>query len=431
MKIIYYHTSWACYGRNYKVADIPIDYTPNLQYAFFNVGQDGKIFSGDTWADFEQRYTNSGIQPYDSWNTTDANTFYGNFGQFKKLKDSGKQFNLGLSIGGWSWSKNFSPAVSTSLNRSNFIKSLLDIFRKFPIFNSVSIDWEYFSNDGINYGDVGNLANKDDEKNLKILLTDLRYALQSNGMSNYKIAVCCSADPDKVKFNISEMSKLVDELHIMTYDFHDGNWGETKSGHHTNPLKSSKWKFSCEESIDFYLKNGAEANKLYIGGAFYSRGFSNTTELGGSANGGSLDMSWEKGVVDYKQLPLEGSMEFNDPESKGAYSYDPFKKIINTYDNTVSLEEKCNLVRKYNIGGMIIWETSGDVRDTSSNRSLIKFLHNQVIQPKPLPPPIQPITINPQPTQPVTNPTKSSKLHVSLTLDDKFNLVSSNVSNID
>jgi chitinase len=222
------------------------------------------------------------------------------------------------------------------------------------------------------------------------------------------------------------MSKLVDELHVMTYDFHDGNWGETTSGLHTNPLKSSKWKFSCEESIQYYLDNGAEPSKVFIGGAFYSRGFSNSLQLGGPASGGSPDMSWEPGSVDYNKLPLNGSIETNDPESKGAFSYDSTRKVLNTYDNKISLKEKCNLIRKYNIGGMIIWELSGDVRDINSDRNLVKFLYDQSTIPQQpyIPPPKTPE----QPTNPT--PTRSGRMHVTLTLDEKLNLVSSNVVNL-
>jgi hypothetical protein len=57
-----------------------------------------------------------------------------------------------------------------------------------------------------------------------------------------------------------------------------------------------------------------------IGGAFYSRGFGNTTGPGMAASGPSSDKTWEAGSVDYNKLPLPGATEFNDPESKAAFS---------------------------------------------------------------------------------------------------------------
>lgn len=112
---IYYHTSWACYGRNFHVKDLPIDNLTDVAYAFFNVGPDGKVFSGDAWADFDNPYIGTGVNPQNTWSTPPDQL--GNLGQFNKLRKQGKKFNLHLSVGGWSWSGNFSKAVSTPQTR--------------------------------------------------------------------------------------------------------------------------------------------------------------------------------------------------------------------------------------------------------------------------------------------------------------------------
>jgi chitinase len=52
------------------------------------------------------------VGPADTWEDSSVNKA-GNFGQLKKLKEAGKKFNLHLSVGGWTWSKNFSLAVRT------------------------------------------------------------------------------------------------------------------------------------------------------------------------------------------------------------------------------------------------------------------------------------------------------------------------------
>ena len=408
-RAIYYHANWSCYGRNFQVKDIPEDVV-DIAYAFWDIKPDGTIVTGDSWADYDKRYTgNDSLQPPDTWNDTTTNTFFGNFGQFKKLRDSNRKLNVTLSIGGWSWSKNFSPAMSTDTTRTNLASNIISLFKKYPIFTGVSLDWEYVSNDGINYGHDGNLASPQDSSNFTLFLQTLRSAFDSNSMNNYTISMCCVADPDKAKFDIEQMHTYIDELHVMTYDFHDGNWGETKAAHHTNPRKSSAGKFSCEEAADYYISRGVPSTKVFIGAAFYSRGFANTDGLGKSASGGSPDMSWEKGVVDYKGLPLSGAIEFIDPESKGAYSYDPVKRILNTYDNKESIIEKCKIVYEKNLGGILIWENSAD-KPVNDPRSLVAALRDNLTHgtpsniqpPTPTPVPIQPPTPTPVPIQPPT-----------------------------
>jgi chitinase len=167
-RAIYYHTSWSNYGRNYQVKDIP-ENVIDIAYAFWDVKSDGSIITLDSWADIDKRYVANGVEPLDNWNDTNSN-FYGNFGQFKKMLDKKRALNIMLSLGGWTNSKNFSDMVSKDVSRTNFVNNLINIFHKYPIFNGVSIDWEYLSNDGVNYGNVGNSVSKDDCANFIILL---------------------------------------------------------------------------------------------------------------------------------------------------------------------------------------------------------------------------------------------------------------------
>ena len=98
-RAIYYHTSWACYGRNYQVKDIPEDVV-DIAYAFYNIDSTGRVFSGDPWADTDKRYIgNEGVPPEDTWDgSVPPRPFYGNFSQFQKLKNAGRRLNIQLSI---------------------------------------------------------------------------------------------------------------------------------------------------------------------------------------------------------------------------------------------------------------------------------------------------------------------------------------------
>jgi chitinase len=406
-RVIYYHTNWSCYARNFQVKDIPNDVT-DIAYAFWDVNADGSICSRDVWADTDKRYTNAAdsIPPPDDWNNPVG--LFGNFGQFKKLLDSGRKLNVTLSLGGWSWSKHFSDAVSTENTRTRFVTNIVETLNKYPIFNGVSLDWEFVSNDGVNYGHTGNTVSRSDSKNFVLFLKQLRNTFnQDNRIKHYTIAMCCVAAPEKAKFDVEQMHPYLDELHVMTYDFHDGNWGETKTAHHTNPRKSSHGKWSCEEAADYYLSRGVPAHKIFIGAAFYSRGFANTNGLGQPASGGSPDMSWEKGVVDYKALPMPGAQEFLDPESKAAYSYDPVKRVFNSYDNRESILEKCRIVYEKNLGGVLVWENSAD-KPVHDPRSLVATLRDHLTHGRPsgTVPPAQPLTqpLTQPPAQPLTQP---------------------------
>lgn len=222
-RAIYYYTSWSTYGRNYQIKDIPDEVT-DICYAFYNVDSNGNVFSGDAWADTDKRFIGEqSVTPPDTWNESNPGAFYGNFGQIKKLQEKRKRenkadLNVQLSVGGWTWSKYFSDAVSTDSKRSVFVNNLIDIFKRYPIFNGVSIDWEYPSNDGVNYGNDGNVVRREDSANLILFLKQLRAAFLGNRMGHFKIAMCCTAAPQKAMFDVESTIPLIDEFHIMTYD---------------------------------------------------------------------------------------------------------------------------------------------------------------------------------------------------------------------
>lgn len=82
-KVTVYHTNWAQYGRDFQVSDLPVDYISDVAYAFFDVRADGSVVSGDTWADFDKRFTGANsVQPADTWMNDDQ----GVWGMFSTVK---------------------------------------------------------------------------------------------------------------------------------------------------------------------------------------------------------------------------------------------------------------------------------------------------------------------------------------------------------
>ena len=337
-KAIYYFTQWGIYGRNYTVADIP-ECVTDIVYAFWNIDPIKGVFSGDLWADTGKQFGSD----------------LGNFGALQSLKKK-RKINVGLGIGGWTFSANFSTVVSTEAYRNNFVNSLKDIETTYPgLFDSWCIDWEYPGSDGINYGNAGNVVSPKDSDNFLLLLKAIKIAFPNKGIS-----ICTASDPSKIKFDILGASKIVDELHVMTYDLKSSSFGDTLTSHQTNPRKSSYSNLSCEESAKYVISLGVNSSKVFIGGVLYSRGFANSNGPNTPCSGIVSDMSWEAGVCDYKTLPRPGAIEYLDPETKAAYSYDPVKKIVNSYDNPDSIKEKCKIIAEQNLGGIIFWEIDGD-----------------------------------------------------------------------
>jgi chitinase len=93
------------------------------------------------------------------------------------------------------------------------------LFQSWPAFKGVSIDWEYLSSNGVNYGNTGNVVSTADGANFVSFVQVLRGLFQQNGMGDYTIAMCCTPAPEKIQFDVASLVPYLDEWHIMAYEY--------------------------------------------------------------------------------------------------------------------------------------------------------------------------------------------------------------------
>lgn len=415
-KAIYYHTNWAMYSRNYDIADLPKD-TQEIVYSFLGLHKNtstglyeigyqtgypvqNEPATSDNWADFqvpfnENSFIERSLMPFDeAWPEGTFDSPKGNYGQMNKMASNGYITRATLSIGGWSYSTHFSDACLDEANRNSVCMSVINHFKVHKFFKGISFDWEYPSNQGASLGDPKNKTRAGDGDRFVLLCKKMRELFNANNMTDYTISAAISAAPEKIEGHLplKELNKYLDEFHIMTYDFQDGTWpGNFFSGHHCNLYhKPGITAYSADESAQFFISKGIPSNKLFIGAAFYSRGFGNTAlPLGSGCVGGSKYYSYETGMADYQHIKNGGigvalgtdvprrvaefsGTEYWDDEMRAAYSYNPDTKDLISYDNERSLCEKVAYIHQHNLGGIIIWESSND-------GNLLKTKLNEII----------------------------------------------------
>ncbi|KXS12939.1 glycoside hydrolase family 18 protein [Gonapodya prolifera JEL478] len=378
-KVVYYFPNWCIYARGYPPKSIPLDFVDEITYAFFALKPNAAGFYvptlTDAWADTDKKFGDEeSVEPFDS--VQPHQPFYGNFNQIKKLKAKKPSFCVGMSIGGWTMSAHFSDAVATPQSQLAFAEGVLDVLRKYPgIFSTIDFDWEYISPGGKNYGQPGNVVRPDDGQNFVRFLHVMRKRLDETGCGAIKLTAAVVGTPEKLDgLPVEAMNQYIDEFRVMTYDFGSSAWGPCAAGHQANLYPTPYGPQSGDRAIKAYLSRGVPAHKLFLGVAFYSRGFANTAGLGHPSSGVVHNKSVEDGVSEYRDLPVPGATEFWDPVARAGYCYDPRTKDLNSYDTTESVKEKCAYVHQHGLGGLIVWEISGDVRDVNHPRSLIRAI---------------------------------------------------------
>ena len=106
--LVAYFAAWSIYSRSYFVADIPGDRITHINYAFANIGSDGRLALGDAWADVEKAF------PGDTWDQP----LRGNFNQLIQLKKKYPHLRTLISVGGWV--SLVSPSLSLFLDQVTF-----------------------------------------------------------------------------------------------------------------------------------------------------------------------------------------------------------------------------------------------------------------------------------------------------------------------
>ncbi|OBZ91688.1 Endochitinase B [Choanephora cucurbitarum] len=282
----------------------------------------------------------------DSWDDQ-GNNLYGNFKQFYLLKQRYRHLKVSISIGGWTWSKNFGGVVCDSEKRQRFVESSVKLVSDFGL-DGIDIDWEYPKNDK-------------EALHYVHLLYDIRIALDkyqeecgqlSQPRLLLTVAVPCGPENYR-KLRLADMEPYVDLFYLMAYDY-AGSWDE-KTGHQAAMFGGA---LNTEQAVNDYLKF-VPSRKLVVGLPMYGRGFSDTDGPDSPYNGVPKG-TWEEGQFDYRDLPKPGATEYYDHQKIASWSYDSNTREFISYDNPQAIAAKCNYVQQRQLGGCMFWELSGD-----------------------------------------------------------------------
>lgn len=285
-----------------------------------------------------------------------------NFRRLNTLKQQNPSLQILISIGGWSWSENFSDAVLTDSLRKGFAKSSVDIIRKNNL-DGVDIDWEYPGMPG----EAGNVYRPEDKQNFTLMFECIRKELDILEKETGKKKLLTTATGGFASFlNQTEMGKAqqyLDYINLMTYDYYPSK----VAAHHTNLYDSKTYPTSnsADKAINAYIEAGVPASKIVIGLAFYSR----STRLAPSAQKGLGDSISSKSPNQYGKgftflkdslVNKKGFIAYRDEEAKAPYLFNAETKDFISYEDEWSVANKCEYVLKHKLGGVMFWEYHSD-----------------------------------------------------------------------
>ncbi|CAO2656353.1 Nn.00g051560.m01.CDS01 [Neocucurbitaria sp. VM-36] len=358
-----YFGNWDIYARKYFPQQVPAQKLTHLLYSFADNKEDGTVYLTDTYADTEIHYQG------DSWSES-GNNVYGAMKQLQLLKARNRNLKVLLSIGGWTYTnekKHMDTPASTKQGRQTFAASCVDMIKDYG-FDGIDIDWEY-PQDTIQGSQF--LA----------LLTEIRAQLDAyadtlvygddNGEDvkpHFLMSIAAPAGETNYRnLPLKEISDVLDFINLMAYDY-SGSWDST-TGHAANLYASisnpKSTPYNTYSVVNAYLAAGVPSEKLNLGMPLYGRAFTKTQGLGKPYDGIG-DGTWEKGVYDFKDLPLKGATEYYNKEAGATYSYDSSTGMLVSYDTVDMAMRKVDYIKQNKLGGAMWWEVSGDRTDDKS-----------------------------------------------------------------
>jgi chitinase len=316
----------------------------------------------DVWRLSHINYAFVDIKDNRAWLHNEA-TDTVNLRKLSELKKINPDLKILISIGGWTWSKNFSDATLTDSSTKNFALSAVDIVSKYNL-DGIDIDWEY-------PGMIGdsNMYRPEDKQHYTALFKELGEGLNSLSLTTrMKYYVTTAVGGSQSYIDHTEMDKVqqyADYINIMSYDY-VGGW-DAISGHHTNLYVSSgdSDQYSAHRSIQAFIAAGVPATKIVIGMAFYGKGWQmESTDNNGlyrkalrSARGGGFT------YLKDSLVNKNGYKEYWDAKAKAPYLFNAEKKIFISYDNERSVREKCKYVKQHHLAGAMFWEYNNDKKE--------------------------------------------------------------------
>ncbi len=268
---VMYYGDWSIWGGqgNFYPKDIPADQLTHLNFAFMDFDANGDLIFTDKDAAVGAPVGQTGVQ----WDAPNAGILIA----LQELRAENPNLKLGISVGGWSKSGDFSDVAASKTARTNFINNIVK-FVEYTNMDFVDLDWEFPGEvrqaDLVdNKNDEGTTkARPEDKQNYITLLEELREALNKKGMEvdkYYELTVALPAPKAKVDngIDVERLFNVVDFANIMTYDLR-GAWDDV-SGHQTGLYANSNEpltgnNLSIDESVNYLIAQGAEPEKIVI-----------------------------------------------------------------------------------------------------------------------------------------------------------------------
>lgn len=346
--VVCYVATWAVYrpeGGKFPLDSLDPALCTHLVYSFAGLNE-----------------TSSSIRSLDPWQDLEDNYGKGGYKKIVGFKSRYPHLKVTIAIGGWNeGSLKYSLMAEDPEKRTKFIKSVLHFLNNFK-FDGLDLDWEYPARrDG----------RPQDKENFVTLVKELKEAFEPRG---YILTAALGAGKDTMDnaYDLPKLSKYLDFIHMMCYDYH-GTWDGVVGAN--APLKGLAGDdfLSVKYTINYMISHGVSPYKLVLGLPMYGRNFVlrnpdvKQIDFGltsAKETGFQGPFTKENGFMGYNEICMELNKASSTwtthwhEETSTPYLRDNDRVI--SYDNARSIAIKVRTAIKNGLGGLMVWSIDTD-----------------------------------------------------------------------
>ncbi|XP_055536395.1 probable chitinase 2 [Wyeomyia smithii] len=302
---------------------------------------------------------NNAMRPLDPWQDLRDNYGKGGYEKLVGMRATNHHLKVLIAIGGWNeGSEKYSDLAAKPERRQAFVKNALEFVKRYN-FDGLDLDWEYPTQRG---------GKPYDRENFVSLVKELSQQFKKNNLL-LTSAIGAGKDTIDSAYDIKTLSKYLDFLHIMCYDY-NGSWNR-KIG--PNAPLQSRDVLNVEYTIEHLMALGAPSSKIVMGLPFYGRTFltpSKRAKIGDDSDdkGFAGPSTNENGFMGYNEVcealkeNPEGWNVAWDPTASEAIAtmLDGNMTKVVIYDSTRSMANKVRFAIRQNLAGLMIWSVDTD-----------------------------------------------------------------------
>lgn len=369
-EVVGYYPQWGVYNRRYVPLDLirsgAMGTLTQIDYAQANI-HDNACIVADPQADLN--ITFKAEDSIDGAADAPNAPLRGNFHQLQLLRKRFPKLRILISLEG---QRSLFEEAAKPENRVPFVHSCVARFLQGHIapgieaphlFDGIDVDWEY-----------PDAKHADD---FYALMAEFRRQMDAlapmHGKAaprRYTLSIASGASHKNIDpIDWKRVAESVDQIGVMTYDF-QGPWSHDTG--FVAPLRSADPKAETVASvIDAYIAAGVPPQQLLLGLPFYAYQWHNVKP---GANNGLLSKgdpirgNLGQSTVTALLIATPDAKLYRDPVSHAPWIYDGDNFL--TFEDAVSLAAKAAFAGERKLGGMMIWELSGDTGDAQMLRSL-------------------------------------------------------------